>query len=152
MAFFSYLQAKGEYRSEDLNCAATTILDILLHSQQNSAAQVHFTQRFFFLQYWFTNHLGCLSLLAVQARWAAAAAQLLRTWRHQISITVPWRPLYQYVHVSLQATKTAYEGKLLVALLYVKRLQHRPDNMYHDCSSGYTEGCTRPIDQSAVPD
>ena len=36
----SYLQAKGEYRSEDLNLAATTTLDILLKCQHNSAAQV----------------------------------------------------------------------------------------------------------------
>ncbi len=38
--FCSFLQAKGEYRSEDLNQAATTILDILLKCQQHSAAQV----------------------------------------------------------------------------------------------------------------
>lgn len=37
----SYLQAKGDYRPEDLNTAATTVLDIVLGCQQSSAAQVH---------------------------------------------------------------------------------------------------------------
>ena len=36
----SYLNAKEDYKSEDLNQAATTLLDIILNCQHNSAAQV----------------------------------------------------------------------------------------------------------------
>ncbi|KAL3146970.1 hypothetical protein ABBQ38_014938 [Trebouxia sp. C0009 RCD-2024] len=85
--FSSYLHVKGDYRSEDLNKAATTILDIVLNCQHSSAAQ---------------------------ARWAEAASQLLRTWRHQIDITVPWRRLYEFAHGFVRSSDLSYEGPLIL--------------------------------------
>ena len=51
------------------------------------------------------------TLRVLQARWASAAAQVLRTWRHQIDISVPWRPLYDFLHASLRSSKASYEGE-----------------------------------------
>ena len=47
----------------------------------------------------------------VQARWASAASQLLRTWRHEINITVPWRRLYEFAHGVLRSSNLSYEGE-----------------------------------------
>ncbi len=118
----SYLQAKGDYRSEDLNTTANTILDILLQCEHNSAAQVCFsnflpsTLVFSFAPWYSQLHpRPCyavhIKLCMLQARWASAAAQLLRTWRHQINIIVPWRPLYNVLHASLRSSNASYEGK-----------------------------------------
>ena len=46
----------------------------------------------------------------VQARWGSAASQLLRTWRRQISITVQWKPLFDFLYTSVRSITDAYEG------------------------------------------
>ncbi|KAL0045726.1 hypothetical protein WJX82_002854 [Trebouxia sp. C0006] len=117
--FNSYLQAKGDYRSEDLNTAANTILDILLQCEHNSAAQ---------------------------ARWASAAAQLLRTWRHQINIIVPWRPLYDLLHASLRSSKASYEGVLIL-----ETKQSSLFSLVHRCRRFFPAGSAEEVWQELRP-
>ena len=60
----------------------------------------------------FPQNVSLITLSMPQARWAAAASQLLRTWRHQIDITVPWRGLYEFAHGFVRSSDFSYEGEL----------------------------------------
>ncbi|KAL3134782.1 hypothetical protein ABBQ32_007768 [Trebouxia sp. C0010 RCD-2024] len=111
--FTSYLHVKGDYRSQDLNKAATTILDIVLNCQHSSAAQ---------------------------ARWAEAANQLLRTWRHQIDITVPWRRLYEFAHAFVRSSDLSYEGPLIL-----ETRQSSLFSLVHRCKRYFPSGSAEEI-------
>ncbi|KAL0043408.1 hypothetical protein WJX79_003790 [Trebouxia sp. C0005] len=83
---------------------------------------------------------------AAQARWASAAAQLLRTWRHQINIIVPWRPLYDLLHASLRSSKASYEGVLIL-----ETKQSSLFSLVHRCRRFFPAGSAEEVWQELKP-
>lgn len=116
----SYVHAKGDYRSEELDKAATTALDILLSCQQHSAAQVHLKLD---PSRCCATESSCLSCM--QARWASSLTQVLRTWRHKLTISIEWKPIYTFLQTSVRSMLTSYEGQPKHAAHYLSFISSR---------------------------
>jgi hypothetical protein len=79
----SFLDARARPGAPALRLLAETLLDIVLSSDAD---------------------------LAAQARWGALLARLLRAHRRRLAVAVPWRPLYEALRRTGLEPSTGYEG------------------------------------------